>query len=61
MYRNQGVDINDKHIEVIGKQILKKVKVEDSGDTGMFIGSLVDVNEFDEENEKAKAARKETS
>jgi len=58
VYRNQGVDINDKHIEVIGKQILKKVKIEDSGDTSLFIGSLVDINEFDEENEKTKAAGK---
>jgi len=58
VYRNQGVDINDKHIEVIGKQILKKVKVEDSGDTTMFIGSLVDINEFEEENEKIKAKGK---
>ncbi len=52
VYRNQGVDINDKHIEVIGRQMLKKVKIEDSGDTGMFTGSLVDINEFNEENEK---------
>ena len=52
VYRNQGVDINDKHIEVIGRQMLKKVKVEDNGDTSMFAGSLVDVNDFNEENEK---------
>ena len=58
VYRNQGVDINDKHIEVIGRQMLRKVKVEDSGDTGMFAGSLIDVNEFNEENEKIKAEGK---
>ena len=52
VYRNQGVDINDKHIEVIGRQMLKKVKVDDNGDTTMFAGSLVDVNEFNDENEK---------
>ena len=52
VYRNQGVDINDKHIEVIGRQMLRKIKVEDNGDTSMFAGSLVDVNEFNEENEK---------
>ncbi len=52
VYRNQGVDINDKHIEVIGRQMLRKVKVEDNGDTSMFAGSLVDINEFNEENEK---------
>ncbi len=53
VYRNQGVDINDKHIEVIGRQMLKRIKVEDSGETGMFSGSLVDMYEFEEENEKA--------
>ena len=53
VYRNQGVDINDKHIEVIGRQMLKRVKVGDSGDTGMFSGSLVDMYEFEEKNEQA--------
>ena len=53
VYRNQGVDINDKHIEVIGRQMLKKLRVEDNGDTGMFAGSLVDIYEFEEKNEKA--------
>ena len=52
VYRNQGVDINDKHIEVIGRQMLKKVRVEDSGDTDMFAGSLVDMYEFEEKNNK---------
>jgi len=55
VYRNQGVDINDKHIEVIGRQMLKKVKVEDAGDTNLFSGSLVDVNDFKEENKLAEA------
>ncbi|MBE5819851.1 MAG: DNA-directed RNA polymerase subunit beta' [Clostridiales bacterium] len=58
VYRNQGVDINDKHIEVIGRQMLKKVKVEDVGDTTLVAGSLMDVNEFNEENEKVKAEGK---
>ena len=53
VYRNQGVDINDKHIEVIGRQMLKKVRVEDSGDTDMFAGSLVDMYEFADKNEEA--------
>ena len=53
VYRNQGVDINDKHIEVIGRQMLKKVRVEDNGDTDMFAGSLVDMYEFEEKNQKA--------
>ena len=58
VYRNQGVDINDKHIEVIGRQMLRKIKVEDNGDTPMFAGSLVDINEFNEENEKMIAEGK---
>ena len=52
VYRNQGVDINDKHIEVIGRQMLKKIKVEDNGDSSMFAGSLVDMHEFEDENKK---------
>lgn len=52
VYRNQGVDINDKHIEVIARQMLKKVRVEDNGDTNMFAGSLVDMYEFEDENNK---------
>ena len=54
VYRNQGVDINDKHIEVIGRQMLKKVKITDGGETDMFPGSLVDIYEFEEKNNKAK-------
>ena len=54
VYRNQGVDINDKHIEVIGRQMLKRIRVDDNGDTSMFAGSLVDIHEFNEENEKIK-------
>ncbi len=53
VYRNQGVDINDKHIEVIARQMLKKVRVEDNGDTDMFPGTLVDMYEFADKNEKA--------
>ena len=53
VYRNQGVDINDKHIEVIGRQMLKKVRVEDNGDTEMFAGSLIDMYEFEDINNKA--------
>ena len=58
VYRNQGVDINDKHIEVIGRQMLKRVRVEDPGDTDIFAGSLVDMYEFEEKNEKAVAEGK---
>ena len=56
VYRNQGVDINDKHIEVIGRQMLKKVKVADNGDTKLAPGSLVDMYDFEEANEEAKKA-----
>ena len=52
VYRNQGVDINDKHIEVIARQMLKKVRVEDNGDTDLFPGSLVDMYEFEERTKK---------
>ena len=53
VYRNQGVDINDKHIEVIGRQMLKKVRVDDNGDTDMFPGALIDMYEFADKNEEA--------
>jgi DNA-directed RNA polymerase subunit beta' len=53
VYRMQGVDINDKHIEVIVRQMMRKVKIEDSGDTSLLPGGLVDMLEFDSENEKA--------
>ena len=55
VYRNQGVDINDKHIEIIARQMLKKVRVEDNGDTDMFAGSLVDMYEFEDKNKEAEA------
>ena len=53
-YRMQGVDINDKHVEVITRQMLRKVRIEDSGDTDLLIGSLTDNLEFEEANELAK-------
>ena len=53
VYRNQGVDINDKHVEVIGRQMLKKIRVEDNGDTDMFPGSLIDMYEFEDKNKQA--------
>ena len=54
VYRLQGVDINDKHIEVIVRQMLRKVKIDESGDTDMLPGSLVDMFEFEEKNRKAE-------
>jgi DNA-directed RNA polymerase subunit beta' len=55
VYRLQGVKINDKHIEVIVRQMLQKVEIEDGGDTTLLIGEQVDRAEFDYENEKATA------
>jgi len=55
VYRSQGVDINDKHIEVIARQMTRKTKVEDSGDTDLLVGSLIDVSEFESENERIQA------
>ena len=45
-YRQQGVDINDKHIEVICRQMMRKVRVEDAGDSDLLSGSTVDIIEF---------------
>ena len=50
VYRLQGVEINDKHIEVIVRQMLKKVRIETNGDTEFLPGTLVDVLEFEDEN-----------
>jgi DNA-directed RNA polymerase subunit beta' len=55
VYRLQGVDINDKHIEVMIRQMLRKVKVEDPGDTDLLPGGLVDIFDFEEENAKVIA------
>lgn len=52
VYRLQGVDINDKHIEVIVKQMLSRAKVEEAGDTDMLPGSLVNFYDFEENNNK---------
>jgi len=56
VYRLQGVKINDKHIEVIVRQMLQKVEITDAGDTTFLIGELVDRMEFDELNERAVEA-----
>ena len=52
VYKQQGVDINDKHIEVIVSQMLSKYKIEDSGDTDLFPGGLYSKVEIDEANAK---------
>ncbi|MCL2575876.1 MAG: DNA-directed RNA polymerase subunit beta' [Defluviitaleaceae bacterium] len=55
VYRLQGVDINDKHIEVIVRQMLKRVRVEENGDSYFLPGSLIDWLDFEEENERLEA------
>ena len=52
VYRLQGVEISDKHIEVIVRQMLKKIRIEDSGDTGFLPGTLVDVLDYEDMNEE---------
>ena len=59
VYRLQGVDINDKHIEVIVRQMLKRVRVETAGDTGLLPGSQVDWLAYEAANEKAALEGKE--
>jgi DNA-directed RNA polymerase subunit beta' len=56
VYRMQGVEISDKHIEVIIRQMLRKVRIEDSGDTDMMPGELVDIFRFERENHKVVEA-----
>ena len=51
VYRQQGVDINDKHIEVIVRQMMRKVRLEDAGDTNLLDGSMVDVLELENAND----------
>jgi DNA-directed RNA polymerase subunit beta' len=55
VYRSQGVDINDKHIEVIVRAMMRKVKIRDGGDTTLLPGQLVEVSHFNESNEKLGA------
>src|SRR4029079_7404095 len=56
VYRLQGVKINDKHIEVIVRQMLQKIEIEDPGETTFLIGEQIDRSEFDSENTKTEAA-----
>ncbi len=59
-YRMQGVDINDKHIEVIVRQMMRKLRVEDEGTTDLLPGATTDKREFNAENEKARLRAEET-
>ena len=54
-YRMQGVDINDKHVEVIVRQMMRKVKVDDAGDTYLLSGAMIDRSQFDAENARVRA------
>ncbi len=54
VYRQQGVDINDKHIEVIVRQMMRKVRVEDAGDAEVLPGSVMDLLEFEDYNKKVQ-------
>ena len=58
VYRLQGVEINDKHIEIIVRQMLKKIRVEDNGDMDVLPGTLMDILDFEEENERLEAEGK---
>ncbi|MNM29087.1 DNA-directed RNA polymerase subunit beta' [compost metagenome] len=55
VYRLQGVDINDKHLEVVVRQMTRKVKISESGDTELLSGTLIDMFDFDEENARVEA------
>ena len=55
VYRQQGVEINDKHIEVIIRQMMRKVRVEDPGDTNLLSGSTIDIFEFEDANAAIQA------
>ena len=55
VYRQQGVDINDKHIEVIVRQMMRKVKIEEAGDTTLLTGATVDVFEYEDANAAVQA------
>ena len=58
VYRLQGVEINDKHIEVIVRQMLKKIRIEDNGDTELLPGTMVDFLEYEDINEQMEAEGK---
>ena len=59
VYRMQGVEINDKHIEVMIRQMMRKVRITDAGDTDLLPGSYVDIHEYEEANKKVLLEGKE--
>ena len=59
VYKSQGVEINDKHIEVMARQMMRKYRIDEAGDTTMLPGEIVDVAQFEIDNEEAITADKE--
>jgi DNA-directed RNA polymerase subunit beta' len=55
VYKSQGVDINDKHTEIIVKQLLKRVKIKESGDSEFLPGEIIEKNQVDEKNRQLLA------
>ena len=55
VYRSQSVSVNDKHIEIIARQMTRKVRIEETGDTQLLLGSVVDVSELERENNAVQA------
>ena len=61
VYKSQGVEINDKHVEVMVRQMMRKYKIDEAGDTNMLPGSVVDIAQFEEENDQVLAEGKEAA
>jgi len=55
VYRSQGCNVNDKHIEIIARQMTRRYRVDESGDTDLLVGSIVDMTELEDENNKIQA------
>jgi DNA-directed RNA polymerase subunit beta' len=55
VYRSQSCNVNDKHIEIIARQMTRKIRITENGDTDLLVGALVDMTEFEEENNKVQA------
>jgi len=58
VYRSQSVDINDKHVEIIARQMTRKIRIDDAGDTELLVGSLIDIGEFEAANADVEARAK---
>lgn len=61
VYKSQGVEINDKHIEVVVRQMMRKIRIDEAGDTAMLPGETVDCAEFEAQNTEMIDANKEPS